>query len=76
MQEYYNLPHHRRRRIDMEDFAIDVTIVVTDTDGTYITELHAKDLKDETIHAIMEDVGNSIRSSQLNEFTKAEDFLS
>ena len=60
----------------MEDFAIDVTIVVTDTDGTYITELHAKDLKDETIHAIMEDVGNSIRSSQLNEFTRPEDFLS
>ena len=60
----------------MEDFVIDVTIVVTDTDGTYITELHAKDLKDETILAIMGDVGNSNRSSQLNEFTKAEDFLS
>ena len=41
----------------MEDFAIDITIVVTDTDGTYIKEVHAKDLKDETIHAIMEDIG-------------------
>jgi len=40
----------------MEDFAIDVTIVVTDTDGTYITELHAKDLKPETLEAIYKDI--------------------
>tara|TARA_R110002110_G_C13282256_1_gene702654 strand:+ start:545 stop:697 length:153 start_codon:yes stop_codon:yes gene_type:complete len=40
----------------MEDFVIDVTIVVTDTDGTYIKEIHAKDLEDETMQVIMEDV--------------------
>ena len=41
----------------MEDFVIDVTIVVTDTDGTYIKEVHAKDLQDATIQKIMEDIG-------------------
>ena len=40
----------------MEDFAIDVTIVVTDTDGRYIKEVNAQALKDETIHAIMDDI--------------------
>ena len=43
----------------MEDFGIDITIVVTDTDGTYIKEVHANDLSDETIHAIMEDIGRA-----------------
>jgi hypothetical protein len=43
----------------MEDFAIDdITIVVTDTSGKYIKEIHAEDLSDETIHAIMEDIGD------------------
>ena len=40
----------------MEDFTIDITIVVEKIDGTFITELHGKDLKDETIHKIMEDI--------------------
>jgi hypothetical protein len=65
----------------MKDFAIDdITIVVTDTSGKYIKEIHAKDLSDETIHAIMEDIANASSLPQIvtrkTQFTKAEDFLS
>ena len=42
----------------MEDFAIkSIAIVITDTRGKYIKTVRAKQLKDETIHAIMEDIG-------------------